>query len=87
MHIHGNDLNVQAASLAGVASYRAGDAERAARTRRRLQNSAQTLEPTALETSDPGANLLVGQWLSVRHNHALAEDEYTPGPSTGPAGF
>lgn len=79
MHIHGNQLNVQAASLGGAASYRTENAERAAQTRRRLHKAAQTLDATAFETSDPSARFLVGEWLSVRHNHALAEDEYTHG--------
>jgi hypothetical protein len=79
MHIHGNQLNVQAASLGGAGSYRAENAERAAQTRRRLHKAAQALDTPALETSDPSASFLVGEWLSVRHNHALAEDEYTHG--------
>jgi hypothetical protein len=79
MHIHANDLNVQAASLAGAGSYRAENAERAAKTRRRLHKAAQTIDATAPEASDPSASFLVGEWLNLRHSHALAEDEYTHG--------
>jgi hypothetical protein len=79
MHIHGNGFNVQSASLGGAASYRAENAERAAQTRKRLHKAAQTLEATALDASDPDASFLVGEWLSVRHNHTLVEDEYTHG--------
>jgi len=79
MHIHGNYLNVQAASLAGAGSYRAQNAERAAQNRRRLNKAAQSLEATSIESTDPDASFLVGEWLSLRHNHAQAEDEYTPG--------
>jgi hypothetical protein len=83
MHIHSNLNNIQAASLAGASSYRAENAERAAQTRRRLMKAAQTPEGSFLEGSDPSASFLVGEWLTVRHNHALAEDEYTPGSVDG----
>jgi hypothetical protein len=78
MHIHGN-LNVQATSLGAANSARAENAERAAETRRRLYKAAQSIDATATESTDPDASYLVGEWLSVRHNHALADDRYTRG--------
>jgi hypothetical protein len=81
MHIHGNLNNIHAASLAGAGSFRAENAERAAQTRRRLLKAAQTMDATAREADAvaPDASFLVGEWLNVSHNHALAEDEYTHG--------
>jgi len=87
MHIHGTEFNVQAASLSGAGSYRAENAERSAQTRRRLLKAARTLDATDIETADPEASLLVGAWLNVRHNHALAEDEYTPDAVPGPGQY
>ena len=87
MRIHGQQPTLQAAEMAGAANYRAENAERSGRTRRRLMKAAQTLDAAALESADPGAGLLVDQWLSVRHNAAMAEDEYTPGSIGGAAKF
>lgn len=83
MHIHGNLMNVQPASLYEASNHRAEIAERAAQTRRRLRKAAQALGAAALDaptldSTNPGASLLVGEWLSVRHNQSVAEDEYTP---------
>jgi hypothetical protein len=87
MHIHANLSNVQPASLYGASNHRAENAERAAKTRRHLHKAAQTLDAAALEATDPGASLLVGEWLSVRHNQSLAEDEYTPGAPSSPGQY
>jgi len=87
MRIHGSDLNVQAASLGAAAGYHAEDVERARRTRQRLSQAAQKLEAGTAEQGEMDAGFLVGEWLGVRHNSALAEDEYTPGPVTGMGGL
>ncbi|HTW82166.1 MAG TPA: hypothetical protein VME23_21655 [Terracidiphilus sp.] len=79
MHIHANLNNIQAASVYGASNARAENGERAAQTRRRLRKTAQTLDASSLESSNPSASFLVGEWLNVHHNKSLADDEYTPG--------
>lgn len=78
MHIHAN-MNIEAASLAAAASYRAENAERAAQTRRRLNKAAQTLDAATLGTSDPDTGLMVSEWLNAHHDDSPAEDTYTQG--------
>ena len=79
MHIHANMLNPQAAGLYDPSSLRAAQAERAAQTRRKLQNAAQTIGATDSETLDPNASMLMGHWLNVDHNQSLPDDSYVPG--------
>ena len=79
MHIHANLMN-QAANFYDSNSLRAEQAERAARTRRKLQKAAQAIDAD-LATADPAAGMLMGQWLSVNHNQSLADDRYMAGPT------
>jgi hypothetical protein len=81
MRIHGNLTNLREASVEYAGMDRAENAARAAKTRRQLQKAAQTISATDLETPDPGASLLIGEWLNVNHNQSLADDDYIPGPA------
>jgi len=77
MHIHGNNLNIQAASLGAASSARAENAEKATETRRRLRKATETLSAASADSSDSSATLLAREWLNVHHNYSLAEDKYT----------
>ena len=73
MHIHGNSMSIQSASLyAAAQGEKAAAAQRAAEVRKRLLKSAQSIESGA----DPDATLLIGQWLDSRHSQVLPQDEY-----------
>ena len=77
MHIHGNNLTIQAASLDTPNSVRAQIAEKATETRRRLRKATETLDASSADSSDSSASLLTREWLNVHHNYSLAEDKYT----------
>jgi hypothetical protein len=72
MHIHPAAVGLQSINTYALANERAANAQRAAETRKRLLNSAQSIESDA----DPDATLLVGQWLDSRHSQVLPGDEY-----------
>ena len=74
MHIHGNSLSMQSASLSASQGERAAAAGRAAEVGRRLLKSAASVNADA--DADPDATLLVGQWLDSRHSQVLPQDEY-----------
>lgn len=76
MHIHGNLNNVQATSLNAACNARTENAEKAAQTRKRLHKAAEILDDPSVDASDPGAGFLVGEWLNVHHNLAMADDAY-----------
>ena len=77
MHIHGNNLNIQAASLGAANTARAEIAEKATETSRRLRKATETLDASSADSSDSSASLLTREWLNVHHNYSLAEDKYT----------
>ncbi len=71
MHIHGNLLNTQSASLTSIsASERAAAAQRAAEVRKRLLKTAQ-----AAGAATPEETLLIGHWLDSRHSQVLSNDD------------
>jgi hypothetical protein len=72
MHIHPAAIGLQPISSYAAGNERAAAAQRAAETRKRLRESAQSGE---VET-DPDATLLIGQWLDSRHSQVLPGDEY-----------
>ncbi len=74
MHIHPAAIGLQPISSYAAGNERAAAAERAAEIRKRLFKSAQSGEDEA--TTDPDANLLIGQWLDSRHSQVMAGDEY-----------
>lgn len=72
MHMHPAAIGLQPISSYAAGNERAGAAQRAAETRKRLRESAQSAEVEP----DPDATLLVGQWLDSRHSQVLSGDEY-----------
>jgi hypothetical protein len=73
MHIHGTMQNSQGANLASASNIeRSAAAQQAAEVRKRLLRNAQT--PGGDTT--PEEATLIGNWLNVRHNQSLADDDY-----------
>ncbi len=72
MHSHLAAVGLHSINIYAPANERAATAQRAAETRKRLRQSAQTIEADA----DPDATLLIGQWLDSRHSQVLPGDEY-----------
>jgi len=74
MHIHGQILNVQAASFYGVPNgERAAAARRAAGTRKRLRKAAAQADSF---DASPEATQLIGQWMEAGPNQMTIEDQY-----------
>ena len=77
MHIHGNSMSVNVASLYSAAQgERAAASQRAAEVRKKLLKSASGIEGD----SSPEETLLIGHWLDSRqdgrHSQVLDGDEY-----------
>jgi hypothetical protein len=72
MHIHPVAVGLDPINTSAAGSERASEAQRAAEVRKRLLKSAQSIE----SGTDPGATLLIGQWLDSRHSQVLPQDEY-----------
>ncbi|MGA9060056.1 MAG: hypothetical protein WB341_00180 [Terracidiphilus sp.] len=65
MQIHGSAMNVQAANFYSAAQgERAAAAQKAAKVRKRLLKSAESIAAAA--DPDPDATFLLGQWLDSR---------------------
>jgi len=72
MHIHGNQMNLNSASL-----YSAAGAEKAAAAQRSAEVRKKLLRSAAIEgTTDPEEALLIGHWLGSAQGQVLNEDEY-----------
>ena len=74
MHIHGNQLNIQAAEFSAIANGEVA-ARRAAAVRKRLLKSAASIDGGASLDESP----LSGQWMDAFHSQVLGEDEYHGG--------
>lgn len=72
MHIHGNQLNVNAVNPFSAAAERAAAAQRAADIRKKLVKSASEIEGAAT----PEESLLIGQWMDSRHSQVQSEEQY-----------
>ncbi|MGD0347003.1 MAG: hypothetical protein ABSA85_09610 [Terracidiphilus sp.] len=72
MHVHPAAVGLHAVNAYALGNERAAAAERAAEVRKRLRQTAQSVEVN----TDPDATLLIGQWLDSRHSQVLAGDEY-----------
>jgi hypothetical protein len=73
MHIHGSQMNVNAANLYSVGNgEKSAAAQRAADVRKKLLKSAQSVENSV----DPEENLLIGHWLDSANHPSQGEDEY-----------
>ena len=74
MHVHPAAVGLYAINTYALANERAANAQRAAEVRKRLLKAGQSGD---LEVNDdPGATLLIGQWLDCRHSQVLPGDEY-----------
>ena len=73
MHIHGNQLNVQAAEFSAISSGEVA-ARRAAEVRKRLLKSAASINAGGSDELP-----LSGQWMDAFHSQVLSEDEYRGG--------
>ncbi len=72
MHIHGNQLNVNAVNPFSAAADHAAAAQRAADIRKKLVKSASEIEGAA----SPEESLLIGQWMDSRHSQVQSEEQY-----------
>ena len=73
MHIHGNSMNIQAASFYSAAQEeKAAAARRAAEVRRKLLKSGQEIAGGAT----PEEEFMIGQWTDSRYRQTQNEDEY-----------
>ena len=78
MHIHGNSMNINAASLYSSAqNEKTAAAQRAAEVRKKLLRSASDIEGA----SSPEEAFMIGQWMDGRHSQVQSEDEYHAGAS------
>jgi hypothetical protein len=66
-------MNVNAANFYSIGNgERSAAAQRAAEVRKKLLNSAQSVEGEA----SPEETLLIGQWLDARHSQVQSPAEY-----------
>jgi hypothetical protein len=72
MHIHGNQLNVNAVNPFSAAAEHAAAAQSAADIRKKLIKSASEIEGAAT----PEESLLIGQWMDSRHSQVQSEEQY-----------
>jgi hypothetical protein len=72
MRIHGMSLNIQSINLYAAAQSARAAAQRGTEVRKSLLKSARSIGADP----DPGASLLIGQWLDSRHSQVLPQDEY-----------
>jgi hypothetical protein len=72
MHIHGNSMNVNAASFYSAAQgERAAAAQRIAEVRKKLLKSSASVD--AEQT--PEETLMIGHWLDSRHSQIPSPDQ------------
>jgi hypothetical protein len=75
MHIHANQLNVNAANFYSVGNgERSAAAQRAAEVRKKLLKGAQGIESEG--AANPEETVLIGHWLDGRHSQVQSEDQY-----------
>ena len=72
MHIHPAAIGLHPINTCAAGNERAAAAERAAKVRKKLLQSARSIEAGA----SPEETLLIGQWLDSRHSLVLPGDEY-----------
>jgi hypothetical protein len=75
MHIHGMQMNLNAAgAMSSAGAEKSGGAERAAEVRRKLAMKAQG----AGDAASPEETLLIGQWTDSRHSQTQSAEGYRP---------
>ena len=73
MHIHGSQINMNAASLYSASGdEKAAAAKRAADVRKKLMKGASEIEGVG----DPEEAFLIGQWIDSRHSQVESEEQY-----------
>jgi hypothetical protein len=77
MHIHGNQMNLNAINPYSAAAERAVAAQKAADVRKKLMGSASDIEGV----SSPDEHFMMGQWMGQQHGQSFTEDEYHAGDS------
>jgi hypothetical protein len=78
MHIHGNGMHLNSASLHSAAGpSKAAAAQRAAETRRKLSAGAAGSAGEA----GPDSTLMIGHWLDANHGQPQAPYQYDATPS------
>jgi len=90
MHIHGNSMNINAASLYSAAqAEHAAAAQRAAETRKKLLKFTASLNSNDASSYDPATpvvSLLISQWLDGQQNlnpHANPSQNQYPSAASG----
>jgi hypothetical protein len=76
MHIHGNQINLNAVNPYSAAAEKAAAAQRAADVRKKLMKSGASLEGIA----DPEEAFMVGHWMNSTQGPAQNDDEYHASP-------
>jgi hypothetical protein len=77
MHIHGNQMNLNAINPYSAAAERAVASQRAAAVRKKLMKSAGDIEGVL----SPDEHFMVGQWMGQRYGQSFTEDEFHAGDS------
>lgn len=72
MHIHGNQMNLNAVNPYSAAAEKAAGAQRAADVRKKLMRSAGEVQGA----SSPEEALMAGQWMNPRQIPAQSDIEY-----------
>jgi hypothetical protein len=76
MHIHGNQMNLNAINPYSAAAERAVAAQKAADVRKKLMNSCGVEG-----VSSPDEHFMMGQWMSRQNGQSFTEDEFPAGDS------
>jgi len=72
MHIHGNQMNLNAVNPYCAAAEKAAAAQRAADVRKKLMKSASDIEGIA----SPDEAFMVGHWIDPRQSQPQTDVEY-----------
>jgi len=72
MHIHANQMNLDAVNPYSAAAEKAAAVQRAADVRKKLMKSASDIEGI----SSPDEAFMVGQWMDSTQSQAQADVEY-----------
>jgi hypothetical protein len=72
MHIHANQMNLDAVNPYSAAAEKAAAVQRAADVRKKLMKSASDIEGI----SSPDEAFMVGQWMDSTQSQAPADVEY-----------
>ena len=71
MHIHGNSMNINAASLYSTTQQEKAAAQRAANVRKKLLKNASEIDGAGT----PEETLMIGQWMNSRHSQEQSGEQ------------